>query len=81
MDLLLWFLVLAIAAVKILSFAVSVRRALRPRLASSVEDTGPIDPPDSGPDWDWWERDLLPPDPNGTNGKQLNERRELVLRS
>ena len=81
MNLMLWFLVLAIAAVKIASFAVSVRRALRPRAASGHDQTKPTDPPDGGPDWDWWERDLLPPDPNGTNGKELSERRELVLRS
>ena len=66
MNLMLWFLVFAIGSVKILSFAVSIRRALRPHVAGSIDDTGPIDPPDDGPDWDWWERDLLQPDPAGS---------------
>jgi len=78
MNLMLWFLVIAIGSVKVLSFAVSVRRALRPRMAEPLDETYPIDPPDEGPDWDWWERDLLPPDPSGDGA--LDDRPVLVLR-
>ena len=56
----------------------SVRRALRSYPASDPHGTNPIDPPDGGPDWDWWERDLLPPDPHGGNSKRLSKDRELL---
>jgi hypothetical protein len=78
MTLTLWLLVVAIASVKIASFAVSVRRALRPHGPHDSGGQDHTDPPDGGPDWDWWERDLLPPDPDGNSSSPSDDRRVLI---